>query len=333
MARTLLRWVLPYPDPLRRRRARRFARTLVKCHPWPDTEATASDFAELLLLRLLALQQETRRTLRWRLHDASALLTRAAVETCLSGLYWVYGQPDVRRMHAHNAESFRRLFSPIVTSELIPQTLIDEVAAMLGSSAQQPPKLNQMATLIVDANLRKIAGDLYTRLYAPLSIFYAHPTGLALNRHVGRDDHLLEHPEPVWTARSMRHTVDACMAALAIALARSTGADEDLLVAYADAHITRAVSPIAALGGRAALSGLDWSRLPRALRVFGRLRHYYDSGDAARDSFEARKRLTRDAYDDMLELLGARAQLHRDALIDHFTDLTARSVNQEPGPT
>jgi hypothetical protein len=324
--------MLPYPDPLRRRRARRAARALVRCDPWPDTEATTSDFAQLMLVRLLALQRETRRALRWRLHDASALLTRASVETCLSGLYWIYDEPDVQRMHAHTAESFRRLLSPIAASELVPQALVDEVAGMLGAASRQPPNLSQMARGIGDADLQKVASDLYARLYAPLSICYAHPTGFALNRHVGRDDRLRSRPDPVWTARSMRHTVDACMAVLAIALAKSAGADADRLVSYADEHMTRAVSPIAAMGGRAALDGVNWSAVPRALRVLDRLRRYYESGQAARDPFETRKSLTREAFDEMLNILGARAQLHRDDLIDHFAELTARSVDGEPSP-
>lgn len=327
--RSLLHSVLPYPDPLRRRRARREARALVRCDPWPDRDANASDVAQLLLLRLLWLQRETRRALRWRLHDAAALHTRSAVEACLSGLYWLCDGTDVERLHAKNAESFRRLLSPIATGEPIPRELIDRMAGLLGSPAKLPPTLSDMADIVGKKTGLTVASDLYARLYTPLSILYAHPHGMALQRHVGPHDRIQEEPDRVWTAASMRHSVDACMAYLALAIGAKTSNKQTTLARYADAHMTRAVSPVAAMGGRAVIRGFGWSKLPQVMRLFGELRRYYDSGSAARDAYPVRKARTAIAYERMLDAIDTNPQPYRQMLLDYFADLTARSVGEE----
>ncbi len=289
--------------------------------------------AQLLLLRLLWLQRETHRALRWRGHDAAALLTRSAVETCLSGLYWLCDGTDVERMHANNAESFRQLFSPIATGEPIPPDLINQVAGMLGVPAKQPPKLRHMADIVGKETGLSIAEDLYTRLYTPLSILYAHPVGIALQRHIDHNGHVSEKADRVWTAASMRHTVDACMAFLALAIGATTSDKQAALISYADTHMTPAVSPVAAMGGRAALRGFRWSKLPQVLRLLSDLRRYYDSGDAARDTYEVRTTRTVAAYGRMLDAIDTDPQPYRQMLLDYFADLTAQSVDEDEKPS
>ena len=325
-----MREVLPYPDPLRRRRARKAARALVRCEPWPEEDATPSDIAQLSLLRVLWLQRETRQAVRWRQQEAAALLVRSAVETCITGLYWLCDEPDVARMRSHNARSFHRLFAPIATGDPISPDLIEEIAATMGSSTSAHlPSLLQMANAVKKTTGHSFAIDLYERLYIPLSMLYAHPTGVALQRHVGRSNRLKSKPARVWTKRSMQHAVDTCMAGLALAIAKRTDAESASLVEYADAHLTRAIAPIATMGGRAVLDGLHWTKLPSALRTFGQLRRYYDSGEAARDSHLVRKARTERAYDEMLQAVGTGAEPYRQMLLDYFAEITSQSANED----
>ncbi|HEV3172051.1 MAG TPA: hypothetical protein VGZ32_16990, partial [Actinocrinis sp.] len=55
----VLRGLLPYPDPARRRRVRRAASRLVVYEPWSADDATMGrDAAQLALLRILWLQKQ-----------------------------------------------------------------------------------------------------------------------------------------------------------------------------------------------------------------------------------------------------------------------------------
>jgi hypothetical protein len=101
---------LPHPDPRRRSKARRAALRLVDGVSWPGDDATPAQVAGLALLRLLWLQREAHRCSP-RQTEASALLARASIETCITGLYWLHGEDDIARARSQNANSFRRLMS------------------------------------------------------------------------------------------------------------------------------------------------------------------------------------------------------------------------------
>lgn len=332
VAWAMVRRALPYPDPLRRHRVRRQARALVVCDPWPEENATALDIAQLLLLRLLWLQGATRRALRWRQHDAAALLAREAVETCLTGLYWLFGNPDTELMRAQNAKSLWRLLMPIADGDPISPTLIGEVAAALASSTAQPPPLSEMAKIVAQHTNHSLATDLYRRLYTPLSTVYAHPTGLALERHVGRRRRLRDTPARSWSARSMRHAVDTCMATQALALAQRTDSNDELLASYADAHLNRITAPIVAIGARALLNGLRPASLFSAFRSLRGLLRYYDSGEAAGDPEPIRKEQTERFYEELLRTVGAEDELCGQLLLDSFAEITARLPDEETAP-
>jgi hypothetical protein len=76
--------MMPCPDLLARRRVQRRARAFVTVKTWPEDQATSKDAAQLAMLRLLSLQRQTRRGVRTRQREASAMLAPASVEPCCS---------------------------------------------------------------------------------------------------------------------------------------------------------------------------------------------------------------------------------------------------------
>jgi len=106
---------VPYPDRRRRRAARRAAGELIDCSPWPGDEARPIEIAQLALLRLLYLQREAHRCTSQQ-REAITLLARAAVETAITGLYWLYGEQGIEPARSDNAKSFRRLWLRLPTA-------------------------------------------------------------------------------------------------------------------------------------------------------------------------------------------------------------------------
>lgn len=277
-----------------------------------------------MLLRLLWLQRETHRAARARSPDAAALLARASIETCIAGLYWLYGEDKVDRMRGQNAKSFQRLLSFIADDDLITPRLIRDVADAIGSPAELPT-VREMAEVVAEKTGQPFATDVYHRLYVPLSTFFPHPSAPALLRHVDSRDRLTDTPTGVWSARMAAHTSDACLARLALAVARHAGSREDQFADYANAHMRRSITPLAAMSGRAALSSVSWSKIVPATRSLIALRRYYDSGEATREDYAARKARTKQALDEMLSVLDNGApQEQRELILEHFAELLAR---------
>ncbi|HUC07891.1 MAG TPA: hypothetical protein VMR96_07350 [Solirubrobacterales bacterium] len=319
---------LPYPDPMRRRRVRQQARQLIRCDPWPGDDATPFDIAQLALLKLLWLQEETHRVANRRQGDAAALLARTSTETCLAGLYWLHGDAQVDRMRGHNAQSLRHLLSPMADGDPISPSLLKDVASAIGKEARLPT-LNEMANVVVDKTGRSFARDIYEGLYKPLSIAVAHPTGLALLRHVDSDDRLKDTPTPAWTVRSARHTADACMAVLALAIAehfKSRGKD---LLKYANAHLNRTITPVAVISGRAALESFQPSKLVPAVRSSIELRRYLFSEGAAADSHMERKVKAEQAIGEILRVFGGGESPPHEVFVDYFADQLALIPDEE----
>jgi hypothetical protein len=321
----LLRSSLPYPDPLRRRRIRKAARSLITRTQWPGDNATPEDVADLALLRLLWLQRQARRASRVRQIEATALLARACIETCIAGLFWLYADDPIARMHGNNARSFRRMMAYIADDDLISPGLVEDVANSFGGRTDLP-RLLDMAEIVAAKTEESFATDVYFRLYVPLSTLFAHPSGLALLRHVKPDDQLAEGPMRVWTIRSALHTSDACMARLALAIAERRHCAGAPFVRYANAHIHRSITPVFVMTSRSIVRGLRWSKAPGAYRSVVALRRYYDTGQAARDALPERKARTKDAFDEVLKLLGADIpEQQRDLVLDHFAEALAQS--------
>jgi hypothetical protein len=320
----LLAPFLPYADPRRRRQARKLARRLVDPMPWPGDDATPAQVAGLALLRLLWLQREAHRCSR-RQVEASALVARASIETCITGLYWLHCPEDIGRARSQNAKSFRRMMSPLADGDPIGPGLIDDVAATIGTGPE-PPHLRAMAELVAERSGRVVTLDLYLRLYVPLSTCVAHPTGIALLRHVDRDQASVERPGPIWTRHAAVHAADACLGILALEIAERSGRPSPMLSDYADVHMRRTPAPMATILGRAVLSGLRRSDLIATLRRMADLLRYYRSGRAARDPFEERKSRSARALAAILGDLSGEDLPAAELIVEHFAEDLARSV-------
>lgn len=316
---------MPYPDRRRRRAARRAAGELIACSPWPGDDATPIEIAQLALLRLLYLQREAHRCTRQQ-REAVTLLARAAVETAITGLYWLYGEQDVEPARSENAKSFRRLMAPLADGEAISEAMIEEVAATIGSG-KGLPSLRDMADIVSERSGHAAASDLYHRVYIPLSTFVAHPSGMALLRHVAADDELSEAPMSVWNARTARHAVDGCMAMLALEIADQEGRPTEVLARYGDAHLKRTIAPFAVFLGGAMRQNLRPRRLARALRPMAALWRYYRSGRAHLDPYPEREARINELILAILSALGGEESTSEKAIAQHYAAELARSAD------
>lgn len=280
----VVRCLLPYFDPIKRQRLRRSAQALVTWDKWPGDDATALQVGQLALLRLLYLQSQTRVAARLRQSEATSLLARTSIDTCITAI-WCLNEPDsVRRMRHQNAEMFGKMMSYMVGILVSPGLLTRLTAVIRGDEpAKVLPKLNQMAEAITRATEDRTTLDLYERFFSSSSTLVAHGGGLALLRHVDRSGGPSIQPSRAWMRRSAAHVADACVAILADALAQSVGADRDQYATYADAHLKRAMPPITSSGGEGVLRGFRWRALPATRKSVRGLRGYLDSPEFAAD--------------------------------------------------
>jgi hypothetical protein len=324
----IARAALPYWDPVRRRRVRRAARRLVECSPWPGDEATAMDVAQLALLRLLWLQRETRRAARWRQSEAVALLARTSIETCLTGMYCLYAVDPVQQLRGDNAKSLGRILGYLVSDGGLTPEVVDAAVRSLAGSPGGYPTVKDMAAKVAEGTGESFATDMYDRLYVPTSTFFVHARGLALLRHVDRDDTLLDRPGFPWTARSAVRTADACVGILAAFIARRTrdNAAVGPFLEYANSHMKRSMTPLIMAGARGVLRSIKWHRMPGGARVLLDLRRYYASGQAASDPPGVREARTREGYERLLDIVGIEASdPEMQAIVDHFVQVTTIS--------
>jgi hypothetical protein len=318
----LFRNLVPYWDPGRRLRIRRAARALVSSRPWPGDQATAQDVAELVLLRLLWLQSQAHRAGQLRQAEATMLLSRAAVEACIAGLYWLQTPEAAIRLAGGNALALQRMLAYIFDDNPVDRELLD-VTTVLGDP-KALPDLRAMANAVAMHTNDHSAAELYRRIYIPLSTFVPHPTGVALLRHVRARDKVSEAPASVWSIRAALHATDACVASLAIAIADRAGAPTTDFKPYAESHMSRTVAPVFAVATRTAFRTVHWSQLPVMFQSVRELRRYYHSGEAARDSYPERKAKTADALERALQALGGDVpDEFRKRLVDRAADTIA----------
>jgi hypothetical protein len=315
--RSIFRVCVPYPDPLRRRRFRTAAYALPGSDVWPGDDATPAEVAELALLRALRLQHEVRRAALLRQTEATLLLTRASIETCIAGLYWIGCENTVARMQGNNARSFRRLLRPIADGDPLPPRLVDDVAATFGGREDQP-SLAEMARLVGDCTGDRFATDLYERYYIPLSTLSAHPTGLALLRHVDRRDRTTRSGSRVWSRRSAKHLADACAGRLATAVAADRRGTLEPFAAYANAHTSRSITPLAAITAGSFANNIRWRKIPAAYRSLSAFRRYYHSDAADTDPRDVSRARAREALGDALAVVGETVPPHQSEMIVDF---------------
>lgn len=292
LLRNVVRGVLPYPDAFQRCRVRRAAFRMVGGKAWPGDDATPIELSELSLIRALWLQREVHSALRWRQREASALLARSAVENCIVGLYCLHANDPMSELRGQNAELVRGLFRYLLDAGVINQRmmriLMDEVA---GTTRPRVLRIGTLAEEVATRSDDPLTRDLYLRLYAPLSTFFAHANGIAFLRHVRRGN-VRRKPMYPWLRRSPARTADACVGILAYEIAMRRGVEAERFRRYARGHIDRSITPLPVAAGREMRSSLKWRLLPEVILEIWKARRYFETQgqQASRDDQAARLR-------------------------------------------
>jgi hypothetical protein len=277
VARQFLRGALPYPDVLRRGRARRKAFRLIISKQWPGPDATGMDGAQLALLRLLHLQQLTRSAVSERRSEDAALLARVSIETCIVGLYCLHSGDAIADLSAANRQSGQ-------AGSYLSDASLDAPAALAGAVAalgELGPDLNvrDLALWLEREQELLLAGTLYHAYYLPLSHLFARPYAFALMRHVDPGGRLRRRPLFQWARCSAARVADACTGLLAANIADVAGDSPELFLRYATAHFDRALTPAFAFAVKGALREGRKRAFPAKVTALAKARTYAgDSG-------------------------------------------------------
>jgi hypothetical protein len=296
-AQTVLRGVLPYPDPVRRVRVRRRAWNLAARDPWPQDEAAATglDYATLALLRTLWLQRATRRAVRNRDREGAALLARTSMETCILGLWCLHIPEAADRLRAAEIKAAPAMLTFVSYTGLIPDALIKQAVRALG----EPQKLTDVRAMAeqIDAKTgATLAIHLYDAVYRPASHYFTHASSSALLRHVSPQGRRTIRPANSWIRRAPVRLADACVGLLAGAIAGQKGTSAELFVRYAEGHAARLMPPLLATIGKAMVHKLNVASVLRMVKQARKVQAYLSSTKPgeAHDEREAR---VRDLYD------------------------------------
>jgi hypothetical protein len=267
-SRKFLQGTLPYPDVLRRRRIKHKARKLVTCRRWPGDDATGMEAAQLALLRLLWLQRLTRSAVSERRAEDAALLARAALESCIVGLYCVYSGDSIAHMSAANYRVTGRTVSYLSDGDLGSRAALGDAVEALGEVG---PDLNirDLALWLEREQELGIASRLYYEYYIPLSHLFTRSYAFALMRHVQPDGKLHERPAYPWVRLSAARLADGCTGLLAANIADKSGVSPEHFLRYATAHLDRLVTPAQAFSVKGALRSAPRAETLSALRAFG----------------------------------------------------------------
>ncbi|MEU2585291.1 hypothetical protein ABZ612_20485 [Streptomyces avermitilis] len=300
-----VRGLLPAPDPVRRHRVRAGARKLVDCNPWPENDDATKhlDVAKLALLRLLYLQQQTRRAAIAGVDEAVVQLARSSVEVCVLGVYSLHETNVVAQLKAGYLKAMSGMLAYLVDEGLVTKDVVDQSAVAMGGAANGPG-VWAMADRIDTALGSTEAVSLYRRFYVPTSTFFVHANAASLLRHVGKDNTLSERPLMPWTRRSALHVSDACVGTLASAIAASEGKPFVEFEQYAHAHMALTFTPMAVAMTQGLRRSVQLSQLPPLLRTVRDLRQYAQSPQAAADTPEVREARLREGYDRIVQLAG-----------------------------
>ena len=298
LARMVLRGVLPYPDPMRRVRVRRRAHDLAARDLWPQDEAavTGLDYANVALLRALWLQRETRRAVRTRQREASALLARTSMETCILGLWCLHAPDAVSKLRAAEIKTAPNLLTFVSSTGLIPDALIRQAVRALGETENQLPDVRSMAAQIDKKTGATLAIHLYDVAYRPASQYFTHATSSALLRHVTRERRRALRPANSWVRRAPVRLADACAGLLAGAIADQVGESTELFLRYAEDHAERVLPPLLATIGKVMVRKDSLVGLWRAARQAREVKEYLSRAEPDEVGVEREARL-RDLYD------------------------------------
>jgi hypothetical protein len=170
-------------------------------------------------------------------------------------------------------------FGYLLDLGLLPQDVFGESVKELGAKPRKMPTVMELAQ-VADQKVRGSGAlRLYQRFYGPTSTFFVHANASSLLRHVKADNTLTDKPTFPWTYRSGGRVADASVGLLAAAVAEHAGAPDAAFTEYAEAHIARAFTPLAAMMGKGMRRTLKWSLLPALIKEIRTLRG--TSGQAA----------------------------------------------------
>jgi hypothetical protein len=277
-----LRGVLPYPDVRRRSRVRRRALRLVTCKEWPGDDARGMEAAQLALLRLLWLQRLTADAVGMRRGEDAALLARAALETCIVGLYCVHSGDAIAHLSAanHRAEG---VVSYLSNGGLGSQAAIDSAVGALGELGPDLD-IRDLALWLEREHGLVLAASLYRTYYVPLSHLFTHAYAFALLRHVRPDGTVHDRPAYPWARRSAARMTDGCTGLLAASIADKSGVPSELFHRYSTAHLDRLLTPALVFTVKGTLRSGPWRKIPEALKALVEAQSHVDVDAASRDS-------------------------------------------------
>jgi len=307
---------------------RKAAKALITFSTWPGDEAESAHVAQLVLLRLLRLQREAHRSAAVRNFEATVLLTRAATETCIAGMYWLGCDDATTRLGGANAKSVARMMQFLSRTDPLLPAAVDDLVRLIAEPLDLPKPWN-MADAVTRRTDQPLATELYQNVYVPLSTLFEHPGGLTLLRHVGSAGQPKERPARFWSRRASLHTIDLRTAQLALVIAEHLGLSDQPFRGYAQAHMERAAHPMTTYAARGAISRVKVSQIPRAWRAIAALRKSFLSGEYATASDDERKSRARQALDEALPPLSDDPDGEtRTRMIDRFAELIA--AKREP---
>lgn len=337
LARIVLRGVLPYPDLPRRVVVRRRARALATREPWPRDEAavTAEGYARLALLRLLALQHETRRAVQTHQRESAPLLARTAMETCIVGLWCLHDPHAVRKLRASEIKIAPAMLTFMSSAGILPDSVIREAVRALGEPLKLPD-VRSMTEQIDSRTGATLAIHLYDMAYRPASQYFTHASGSALLRHVTAKYRYSTKPANSWARRAPVRLTDACVGLLAGALANQIAEPAELFVRYSERHAQRVLPPLLVTIGKGMTRRLRLADLVTTLKQAEEMRVYLSRAgpDDAPDDREKRLRAMYEALIARLDIGDVPSDAIR-PVIDHLvtkvlTDWDAEHADQMP---
>jgi hypothetical protein len=222
------------------------------------------DAAQLALLRLLWLQRLTHNSVTMRRDDDAALLARAAIETCIVGLYCVHSGDAIAHLSAPSYGGAGPV-PYLINADLGSRAAIDSAVLALGEIG---PDLNvrDLALWLEREHGLVLATGLYHRYYVPLSHLFANAYAFSLMRHVHADGTLHRRPAFPWIRRSAARMADGCAAVLAASIADKAGTPSELFHRSATAHLDRLLTPALVFAVKGAFRSGPWREFPRKLQ-------------------------------------------------------------------